>query len=403
MSVPANKTAVVLSGGGAYGAFAVGVMKVLFAGRSPATRYEVCNADIYTGTSVGAFNASVMVMKPEESSYETAMRLEDIWLNEVAEHPGRCGNGVFRLRGNPLQYLSVDCLASPLNPVMELGRDTLALGRYILARTANFVASSDSVVESSIALINVGDTIDSSPYNDMLNRVLDREGITRSTKQLRVIATNWFTGETTIFNNLHFTDKLGLLAVMASTAIPGIFPPVHIDNDIYVDGGVVMNTPLSPAINSGADLIHVIYLDPDPQDIRLRWEANSIDTLLRVYNMLLASKIEQDVQSCSAINSALALSEEDRPDLRLGVQALKNSLRGAKAVVDAASSQPMRTLEIHRYFPRRELGGPFGMLNFKLDPILEMIQTGETEALIHDCRRNECLVPGMPPPNREVY
>src|SRR5262249_25102831 len=50
MSVPASKTAVVLSGGGAYGAFAVGVMKVLFAGRSPATRYQVCDADIFTGT-----------------------------------------------------------------------------------------------------------------------------------------------------------------------------------------------------------------------------------------------------------------------------------------------------------------------------------------------------------------
>jgi len=58
---PQHKSALVLSGGGAYGAFAVGIMKVLFAGRSPATEYQPLDANIFAGTSVGAFNAAVMV------------------------------------------------------------------------------------------------------------------------------------------------------------------------------------------------------------------------------------------------------------------------------------------------------------------------------------------------------
>jgi NTE family protein len=403
MSVPASKTAVVLSGGGAYGAFAVGVLKVLFSGRSPATRYQICDADIFTGTSVGAFNAAVMVMKPGESSYATAMRLQDIWLNDIAERPGRCGNGVFRLRGDALQYLTPEGLLNFFDPLRQLGSDTVALGRYALTRTANLIMSQTSIESRTIGLINIGDLLDSSPYKETLLRVIEPSGILTTTKQLRIIATNWFTGETKIFENLHFCDEHGPLAVAASSAIPGIFPPVVVDEDIYVDGGVVMNTPLSPAIRCGAELLHVIYLDPDPQDIPLMWEPNSVDTLLRMYNMLLASKIQQDVQSVGAINSALQLSETDRPDLSLGVEKLKNSLRGVTAVVNQSATQPLKTLEIHRYFPRRQLGGALGMLDFKLDPIVTMIQEGEQQALIHDCRRNECIVPGMPPPDSEVY
>ncbi len=59
------ETALVLSGGGAYGAFAIGIMKALYAGASPATNYQPLKADIFTGTSVGAFNAAVMVGQKE--------------------------------------------------------------------------------------------------------------------------------------------------------------------------------------------------------------------------------------------------------------------------------------------------------------------------------------------------
>ena len=58
MTQSAQEAALVLSGGGAYGAFEVGIMKALFAGRSPATRYRPLEAKIFTGTSVGAFHVA---------------------------------------------------------------------------------------------------------------------------------------------------------------------------------------------------------------------------------------------------------------------------------------------------------------------------------------------------------
>lgn len=47
-------------------------------------------------------------------------------------------------------------------------------------------------------------------------------------------------------------------AVLASAAIPGVFPPVEIDGRTYMDGGVVNNTPISHAVELGAETIWVL-------------------------------------------------------------------------------------------------------------------------------------------------
>ena len=51
-------------------------------------------------------------------------------------------------------------------------------------------------------------------------------------------------------------------AILASSAIPSIFPPVTIDGDLLVDGGVVNNVPISRALESGCDRIYVLLCGP---------------------------------------------------------------------------------------------------------------------------------------------
>ena len=51
-------------------------------------------------------------------------------------------------------------------------------------------------------------------------------------------------------------------AILASSAIPSIFPPVIIDGDMLVDGGVVNNVPISQAIEAGCDRIYVLLCGP---------------------------------------------------------------------------------------------------------------------------------------------
>ncbi len=51
-------------------------------------------------------------------------------------------------------------------------------------------------------------------------------------------------------------------AILASSAIPSIFPPVTIDGDMLVDGGVVNNVPISRAVAAGCDRIYVLLCGP---------------------------------------------------------------------------------------------------------------------------------------------
>jgi NTE family protein len=51
-------------------------------------------------------------------------------------------------------------------------------------------------------------------------------------------------------------------AILASSAIPSIFPPVTIGGDLLVDGGVVNNVPISRALEAGCDRIYVLLCGP---------------------------------------------------------------------------------------------------------------------------------------------
>src|SRR5215472_6066905 len=95
--------AVILSGGGAYGAFEVGVLKSILTDKIGHGRYPRIRPSIYTGTSVGAINAAFMVSQSGEGipPDQAIERLENAWLNVIAESPLTCGNGAFRIRADP--------------------------------------------------------------------------------------------------------------------------------------------------------------------------------------------------------------------------------------------------------------------------------------------------------------
>ena len=68
-----------------------------------------------------------------------------------------------------------------------------------------------------------------------------------------VIATDVLTG-----GDVCLSSGPAIEAVLASAAIPGVFPPVEIDGKTLMDGGVVNNTPISHAITHGADTVWVL-------------------------------------------------------------------------------------------------------------------------------------------------
>jgi len=124
---------------------------------------------------------------------------------------------------------------------------------------------------------------------------------------LKIAATNWSTGELRVFGNNDLTDELGPKAVLASTSIPGIFPQIEIQNDYYADGGVVMNTPMNVAIDAGADILHVIYLDPEVKAIPLLPVRNTIDTFSRLFAIQFAATVNRDIDVAQQINMGLEI------------------------------------------------------------------------------------------------
>jgi len=100
----------------------------------------------------------------------------------------------------------------------------------------------------------------------------------------RAVATRYRDGELTVFRegSLH-------LAIRASMAAPGVFAPVEVDGETYVDGGLVANLPVDVALQEGADVIVASYLGQSPDNTDA-----STGNALMVANQMLTILIRQN-------------------------------------------------------------------------------------------------------------
>jgi len=87
----------------------------------------------------------------------------------------------------------------------------------------------------------------------LLTRHLHFDRLEEAPIPIALVATALTTGHEVVL-----TEGIAIEAVLASTAIPGVFPPVTINGRPLVDGGIVNNTSISHAIESGASRIYVL-------------------------------------------------------------------------------------------------------------------------------------------------
>jgi predicted acylesterase/phospholipase RssA len=369
----------VLSGGGAYAAYEVGVMRALLTGASPATDFQPVNGDVVAGTSAGSVNAAILVARADDDPLAAIDYLERVWTTRLADEAGACGSHVLRLRANPLNLLNPACLSAP-SFYATFAEDIAFLAGNSAVRAQNFLASGGTLRQRLVESFDLGMVISGQPLRDVLGRIVDFEAIRTSRRQLRISATNWRTGELRVFANSDIDRANGVNLLLASSAIPGVFPSVDIDNEPYVDGGVVMNTPLQPAIQAGASDLHVVYMDPDVEQIPLPRMRNTLNTLYRMLVISFGLTVSRDIGVAAAINRRLRHDEE---------------AAYTTVVSGEVRAQKYRLLTIHRYHPSDDLGGTFRWLDFDRDHILRLIDRGYEEASAHDCRVNRCVVPGQ--------
>jgi NTE family protein len=287
MATPSTeaRTALVLSGGGARGAYQVGVLRGLvehgFLGR------QQSGIDVFVGSSAGAINSAALASHADD--FETGIaRLEHVWRGMHPSHVYR--TDVASLGRIGLRWawdLSFGGATRDVQPKSLL--DTAPL-RALLARELTLSRIGEHVAARRFdALALVATDLHTSSGVLFLDGLADLPTWTRR---------RWRIERTPIA-----VDHL-----LASSAIPIFFPSVAIDGRHYGDGSIRNTAPLSPAINLGADRIIAIGVSgppptsPAPGPVEMPTVAQIAGVLL---DAVMLDAIEVDVEHSERVNASI--------------------------------------------------------------------------------------------------
>jgi NTE family protein len=327
----------VLSGGGSRGAYEAGIIHYLRTDLARRLGHHV-PIDIVTGTSVGAINAAFLAATMDDPVAQ-AEAINDAW-----------------------RALRIEELIS-----LKAG-DLVRAGRVLLGGEPPAPAPGS---------FRYGGILDTSGLEGFVIRKIPWRGIDRNLRArhlhaMSVSATHVGTGHTVVFLSSaepvprewsrdpfvrHRAARIGPRHVLASAAIPMLFPSVKIGDEFFTDGGLRQNTPMSPALRLGADRLLVISLRhvaaPDAaRDEALeqeRIEATPKPLFLagKALNALLLDHTEYDLQRMQRINLILEAGRAsfgDQFEHRMNHELVR--LRGA----------PLRRIQAVHIRPSEDIG-----------------------------------------------
>lgn len=272
--------------------------------------------DIVTGTSVGAIHAAYVAATSDLPTAVRSKGLTDTWTEMSVDHVLRLSPG--DLVGVPLRILG-------LRPRVEAGTGDV-----------------------------IGGLVDIGPLERLVEQRIPWDGLRRNLErgrptQVCVACTEIHNGQVTVFVDGKEPDtrpwaadryaqaihtQIDARHVRASAAIPFLFPAVRIDDGYYVDGGLRVNTPLSPALRLGVDRVLVVGLkvprsveSPSPQaETAIAQPAFVVGKML---NVLVLDQLEHELQRMEIINTILdAASSALGPGCIEAIQGAIGSERG---------------------------------------------------------------------------
>jgi NTE family protein len=250
--------------------------------------------DVIVGTSAGALNGAFVASRPQ--TVATAVALADIW------------RGLRRGQ------------AFPLNPVTGL------LG---------FLGARDHLVPPS-------------GLRRVISGHLERAELQDMPIALHVVAVDVLTGE-----ELRLSRGPVLEAVMASAAVPGVLPPVAWEGRSLMDGGVANNTPISHAVELGAERIYVLptghacALDQAPD--------GALGMALQAMSLLTHRRLTEDIERHRADAQLVVLPppcpQRITPiDFDHAGELIDRALHDARAFLDGGGAEePAIRMRPHRH------------------------------------------------------
>ncbi len=227
------RTALVLPGGGARGAFQVGVLKALaeLLPKSSPNPFP-----IISGTSAGAVNSVVLASRAER--YRTAIaELEQVWAHFRCHQVYKTDH--MTMLKSSLHWLTSIVLGGWLVGTPKSLLDNAPL-RELLSRNVHFPRIQQSIDNGYLEAV----AVTAAGYGSARSK-----SFFEGAPELK----DWDRTR-----RLGMRTDLNLDHLMASIAVPMVFPPQRIGNEFFGDGAMRQATPLSPAVHLGADRILVI-------------------------------------------------------------------------------------------------------------------------------------------------
>ena len=236
-----GQVVLVLQGGGALGAYQVGVYTALHeAGIEP---------DWVIGTSIGAINAALIAGNPAE---RRLARLHAFW-DSVEQRAGVGAPELFPGFANTIA--NVTTMARGLAP-------------FFGPNPASWFGPHFPVGVESAAYYTT------EPLRETLADLVDFDYVNGRSVRLTVGAVNVRNGEMRYFDNRD--ESIRLEHVMASGALPPAFPAVRVDGDPYWDGGIYSNTPIEAVLDDKPrrdSLIFAVHMwNPEGPEPETLWQ-----------------------------------------------------------------------------------------------------------------------------------
>jgi len=351
------RRAVVLSGGGARGAYEAGVLAYLFE-ELPPEIISKGRISIFCGTSVGALHACYLAGTAHIHDHDID-RLLTVWRDMRIENMLRIG--------------AFDLARLPFEIRRLLRNELQGHGLFI---------NSDKLEEIAIRDL---------PWAQMRYNL--KAGLIHA---LTVSATHVNSGKSTVFidsphgevpvwpRDRRIVGKAARMTpdhALASAAIPFLFPVREINGAYYCDGGIRLNTPLSPALRLGADRVLVMGLrgddlpvipstpvseeNPEPYPGPFFLAGKLVDSIM-------LDRLDYDLQRLEGFNQLLREGENTfGPSFQTSINKTAQKMRGASyRPVDTVHIKPSRDMgEMANEFVdvfRSSMGGVSGWLFSKI-------------------------------------
>lgn len=287
MSGARPKLGIILTGGGARAAYQVGVLRAI----AELIPREAGNPfPIICGTSAGAINA--VALGADAASFRRAvLRLQAVWKNFRA-------NQVYRA-----------------DPIGVMRNST----KWILS------AVTGGMRHEAVSLL------DNAPLGALLTERVDFGAIQRSIDHghlyaLAITCSGYTSGQSVCFyqgatdikpwrraRRIGIPMPIHLDHLLASSALPFIFPAVRINREYFGDGSMRQIAPVSPALHLGAERVLVVAVGRQLQDGQVmdRTKVNAYPTLAQIaghaMNSIFLDSMEVDLERLQRINKTLSL------------------------------------------------------------------------------------------------